>query len=29
MTPEKIALVKADAKRFFESLYGEGSRHAA
>lgn len=29
MKPEKIEAVKADSRRFLESLYGEGSRHAA
>jgi deoxyribodipyrimidine photolyase-related protein len=29
MKPEKIAAVKADARRFLEGLYGKGSRHAA
>jgi deoxyribodipyrimidine photolyase-like uncharacterized protein len=29
MKPAKIEAVKADARRFLEGLYGEGSRHAA
>jgi deoxyribodipyrimidine photolyase-related protein len=29
MKPEKIEAVRADARRFLEGLYGEGSRHAA
>jgi deoxyribodipyrimidine photolyase-related protein len=29
MTPEKVEAVRRDSQRFFEQLYGDGSRHAA